>query len=117
MRRWPACLLKLPLALGALLPAACSGDVNPVRDVAVAAGVGSDRKEAPEFVARSRPQNIDYMPVGVSAPPRAVAAKPAAAVKAKEAEMDAVRAANEARAAAARQAGATPAPTVPARSP
>ncbi len=105
-----ACVIAGTAAL-----AACSGDLNPVRDVAVAAGVGNDRKKAEDFIETTRPENLDYMPVGVSAPPRAVTAKPVADVKAAEAEMDAIRAGNEARAAAARQAGATPAPQAPPR--
>jgi hypothetical protein len=100
------------LAAAALL-AGCSGDINPVRDVVVGVGVGADRKKAQDFVERTRPAQVDYMPVGVSAPARPIAAKPIAGVKAAEAEMDALRAANEARAAEARQAGATPPPQPP----
>ena len=90
--------------------AGCSGDTNPIRDVAVATGVGAQPRTAPDFVARSRPEKLDYLPVGVSAPPRATAARPQAAVSSVEAEMDALRAANEARAAEARAAGAAAAP-------
>jgi hypothetical protein len=92
---------------------ACSADVNPVRDVAVATGIGPQPRTAPDFVAASRPEKLDYIPVGVSAPARPVPAKPQASVGAFEAEMNAVRAANEARAAEARAAGASAPPAAP----
>jgi NADPH-dependent glutamate synthase beta subunit-like oxidoreductase len=98
-------------AAGAL--AACSGDFNPVRDAAVYTGVGPERKPAADFVAQSRPADLDYVPTGRIPPARAVPAKPAVTVKAAETAMDAVRATNEARAAAAREAGSTPPPQAP----
>jgi hypothetical protein len=85
---------------------ACSGDFNPVRDVAVKTGIGAERKEGPDFVRESGPKDLDYTPVGVAAPKPKTAAKTAGKVKATEGEMDAIRAANEARANEARQAGA-----------
>jgi hypothetical protein len=99
------------MALGA-----CSGDLNPVRDVAVATGVGVEPKPAPDFVTQTRPDGVTYMPVvdrTQTAPRRG---KSAADVKAVEAQMDQTRAANEAQAATARQMGATPAPA-PATAP
>jgi hypothetical protein len=87
----------------------CSGDVNPVRDVAVAVGAGAQPRTAPDFVAGSRPEKLEYLPVGTSAAPPQSKAKPQASVQSLEAEMDAVRAKNEARGAEAR-AAATPAP-------
>jgi len=65
--------------------------------------------ETPEFVARSRRGSLDYMPIGAAQPERA---KPRTAdeVKAAEAEMDALRARNEAAGAAAAGLGGTPAP-------
>ena len=86
---------------------ACSGDTNYVRDGFVAAGVGTERKKAPDFVEQSRPADIGYTPVGVAPPKRAQAAKHPSTVKAGEAEMDALRAANEARAKDTKAAGAT----------
>jgi hypothetical protein len=86
--------------------AACSGDTNYVRDGFVAAGVGAERRKAADFVEQSRPANIDYTPVGVAPPKRAQTAKAVGAVKAGEAEMDALRAANEARAKDTKAAGA-----------
>jgi hypothetical protein len=82
--------------------------VNPVRDVAVAVGAGAQPRTAPDFVAGSRPEKLEYLPIGTSAPPQSKA-KPQASVQSLEAEMDAVRAKNEARGAEAR-AAATPAP-------
>jgi hypothetical protein len=93
---------------------ACSGDVNPLRDVAVATGMGVQPRQAPDFIASSRPAQLDYVPVGTSAPARPTKAKSAAEVKALEAEMDRSRAANESAGQAAAQAGATPPPTPPA---
>ena len=75
--------------------AACSGDANPVRDTLVATGVGAQPKPAPDFVAASRPQTIDYIPVAPA--PAKTAAKSADQVKAAEAAMDKTRTANEAR--------------------
>lgn len=95
----------LPFCAAAL--AACSGDFNPVRTVAVKTGIGAERKEGADFVKESRPSNLDYTPVGVAQPKPKYTAKPVAGVKGVEAEMDALRAQNEARAQAARDAAAT----------
>ena len=90
---------------GALLAlAACAGDANPVRDVAVSAGVGTQPKPAPDFVASSRPGELDYIRPGVAT--RAGKAKSADEVKAFEVTMQKTRAANESRARAARELGA-----------
>ncbi len=98
---------------GALLAlAACSGDLNPVRDLAVATGVGAEPKPAPDFIAKSRPAEVDYIEPGLAERPSK--AKSAAEVKAAEAEMDQIRAKNEAEAAAARQLGAPPPAAAPA---
>src|SRR5215210_31631 len=95
--------------------AGCSADTNPVRDVLVATGIGAKPKPAPDFVVQSRPDAVDYIPVGAAAPARPIRGKTAAEAKATEAELDAARAAVEAKAAEARQIGAgaaaTPAPT------
>ncbi len=109
--RFSAGFRRLCLA-GALCGlAACSGDANPVRDTLVATGVGAQPKPAPDFVAASRPQTLDYIPVGTA--PAKTAAKSADQVKAAEAAMDKTRTANESQAAAARRLGSTPAPTAP----
>ena len=112
-------LQNRPLWLGrvaALLAlAACSGDTNLVRDVAVATGVGSEPKAAPDFVASTRPGELDYVRPGLAT--RTLPAKSAADVKAAEAAMDQVRAANETRAAEARELGSKTGPTIPAARP
>ncbi|MDB5591272.1 MAG: hypothetical protein JWR86_1797 [Enterovirga sp.] len=96
-------LRKAAVALfGTLLLAGCAGDANPVRDLAIASGVtGGEPRAAPDFVSRSR-TGADYVPVGTSAPRRAIRAKTKAEVGAAEAEMDRIRARNE----AARRKGA-----------
>lgn len=66
--------------------------------------------EAPDFVARSRPKSLDYMPIGVAAGERPTKARTADEIKAAEAEMDALRARNEAAGAAAARLGGTPEP-------
>lgn len=100
----------LAVAAAVLALAGCSPDTNPVRDVFVATGVGAKPKPAPDFVVQSRPEAVDYVPVGVSAPARPIRGKTVAETKAAEAELDAQRAAIEAKATEARQVGATPAP-------
>ena len=93
-----------PLACAAL--AGCAGDTNPVRDVFVATGVGAERKKPAEFVEKSRPEAVDYTPVGVAQPKRAITAKPKAGVANAEAEMDAYRSANENKAKEVKAVGA-----------
>lgn len=84
--------------------AGCGGEQNLVRDVAVASGVtGGEPKPAPDFVSRSRAPSVDYMPVGVSAPPREPI-KDKKAVGVAEAELDALRQRNDQRGARARRA-------------
>jgi hypothetical protein len=104
------------LALAALAAlVACSGDVNPVRDVVVAVGAGPEPARTPDFVARTRPSSSDYLPIGAEPPARSEKARTTTEVQAAQAELDAVRTANEAAAAAASaQAGATTPATAPA---
>jgi hypothetical protein len=97
--------------------AACSGDANPVRDIATSVGAGPTMAKTPDFVRESRPANLDYLPVGTTAPARPSPAKTADEVKAAEAEMDALKARNESAAQAAIRAGSTPAPKPAAASP
>jgi hypothetical protein len=104
-RAFPA----LILCAAAAALASC-GETNLMRDAAIATGIATPPKEAPEFVRQSRPAQLDYMPVGVSAPPREATYKSKAAVTAAEAELDTLRTGNAAKGAEARQAGATPAP-------
>jgi hypothetical protein len=99
------------IALAPLL-GACSADTNPVRDIVAAAGGGPPPADAPDFVAKTRPGTLDYIPVGTP-DRRKTPARTAEEVKAAEAELDAVRSQNEAAAQTAREAGATPAPKPP----
>jgi hypothetical protein len=101
------------LAAAAFALAGC-GETNLVRDGFVAAGMGAKVPEAAEFVRTSRPAKTDYLPVGVSAPPRPVVSKTAPEVKAGEAELDTLRGANEAKAADTRQVGSTVTTPAPA---
>jgi hypothetical protein len=103
--------LDLAAAAALLALAACAGDANPVRDVALSTGISTPPAKAADFVEKSRPESLDYQPVGVTPPTRARAAKSAAEVKAAEAEMDQARAQNENKAASARQLGASPPPS------
>jgi hypothetical protein len=104
----------LVLCATAAALASC-GETNLMRDAAYATGIATPPKEAPEFVRQSRPAKLDYLPVGVSAPPREATYKSKGAVTAAEAELDAARTGNEAKGAEARQAGATPVPTAAPR--
>jgi hypothetical protein len=104
-------VVKRFLLVTTLVLAGCSGDMNPVRDALVSTGVTPQATPAPDFVVESRPASIDYQPVGSAAPARTTPAPKPDQVKAVEAELDAVRARNEAEAAALRRAGSTPAPT------
>jgi hypothetical protein len=97
-------------ALALLTLAGCSGGANPVRDVATSLGAGPTLAPAPDFVTRSRPANLDYLPVGTSQDGRPTPARTADEIKAAEAEMDALRARNQAAGAAASKLGGTPAP-------
>jgi hypothetical protein len=111
--RAPALALTILSALGT---AGCNGSFNPVRDVATAVGAGPKVAQTPDFVARTRPANLDYMPIGTATDGRPTPARSAAEIKAAEAELDAIRARNEAAGAAAAEAGKTP-PPVPVRLP
>ncbi len=90
--------------------AGCNGTFNPVRDVASAVGAGPQMAATPDFVARSRPTNLEYMPIGTATEGRPTPARSAAEIKAAEAELDAIRARNEAAGAAATEMGKTPPP-------
>ena len=106
-----------PLMTGIALAAAfglqaCSSDLGPARGLLTSAG--GQVPAAPDFVASSRPEKLDYIPVGTPGADRRPQARSAAEVAAAEAEMEAVRARNEAQGAALRRAGQTsPAPRTP----
>jgi hypothetical protein len=92
---------------------ACSGDVNPVRDVMVDVGLGKKAPQAPDFVEKTRSKQLDYTPIGIPPASRRLKAKTAAEVHMMEQQLDQVRAQNENQALMARQLGATPPPAVP----
>lgn len=95
---------SVAVILAAVALSGCAGDANVVRDIAVASGVtGGEPRPPPDFVSRTRGP-LEYMPIGVAAPRRALPPKNAAAVGGAEAEMDGLRRRNEARAADARRA-------------
>jgi hypothetical protein len=92
---------RIALVLGAAASfalAGCAG--NPARDLAVAAGVtGGEPKPPPDFVSRTRRSNLDYIPVGTSAPRRAYRVKTQDEVKGAESELEGRRASSAAKAA------------------
>ena len=90
--------------------AGCNGSFNPVRDVATSVGAGPQLATSPDFVTRSRPANLEYMPIGTPVPERPTPARTADQIKAAEAELDALRTQNEAAGAAAAELGKTPPP-------
>ena len=114
--------IRLPvLALVALSMAtflAGCGETNLVRDAAQGVGLAGKPSEPADFVRQTR---IDapsgYMPVGVSAPPRAMQRKTTSDFKAMEATLEADKARLEAEGAAAKLAGATPAAKPPVITP
>lgn len=86
--------LAIAFALGG-----CAG--NPARDLAVAAGVtGGEPKPPPDFVSRTRRTDMDYIPVGTSAPKRAYRVKTPQEVKSAESDLEGRRAAAAAQGAA-----------------
>lgn len=88
---------------------ACTADTSPMREAA--ASPGGRVPPAPDFVARSRPGTLDFIPAGSPVPEPETQARSAAEVAATEAEMEALRLRTEAQGAAARRAGGTtPAP-------
>jgi hypothetical protein len=86
------------------------GACNPVRETFTAVGAGPNPVAAPDFVQQSRPANLDYIPVGRAVPERPTKARTADEVKAAEAELEGIRARNEAARNTAVKAGSTPAP-------
>jgi hypothetical protein len=97
-------------ALAAGLALAGCSETNLVRDAVVAVGAGPNNAQTPDFVQQTRPERLDYVPVGTAAPARPTPARTAEEVKAAEAEMEATRLRNEQAAQAALAAGSTPPP-------
>lgn len=92
------------LLAAALAGSGCSSDVGVLRSTGIA-GSAPKGPEAPDFVANSRRGEQDYMPVGVSAPKRAVRAKSTEGQKALEAELESARSRNVNRGKAAESVG------------
>jgi hypothetical protein len=107
----------------AFLLAGCAGDLNPVRDVFVATGIGDTPMERPDFVEEARPERLDYVPVGSAPAPRETAPKTVEEIAEMEEEMRRIHASNAASAAQARSLALSPPPEpvtvepVPAMSP
>lgn len=99
-------------AIGSLafLIAGCAGDLNPVRDVFVATGIGDAPRERPDFVEGTRPENLEYIPVGTAAATRETAPKTAEEIAEMEEELRRLQVANETKAAQARRLALSPAP-------
>lgn len=111
--RFPSAPRGSAIVVAALIAAnvaACAGGSNPVRDVATAVGAGPQVAPTPDFVAQSRPQSLDYMPIGTPVEGRPTPARTPDEIKAAEAELDALRSRNEAAGAAAARLGGTPPP-------
>lgn len=97
------------LALASL--AACNE--RPERSLALATGIASEPKPAPDFISSSRPATLDYLPVPAGKPEPPNNPERKAKVEALEAELTEVRTATEARGAATRAAGAASAAAPP----
>jgi hypothetical protein len=115
--RSSAILRAVAPLIACLAVGGCVLDGASVRDAAKSAGFGPKEAAAPDFVAQSRRQGGDFLPVGVSAPPREIRAKSAAGVKALEAELDASRQRNEARGRDAAKVGGAVKPPAPPKVP
>ncbi|MGL4440022.1 MAG: hypothetical protein ACRCUE_12200 [Bosea sp. (in: a-proteobacteria)] len=107
----PACktgLFAIVLALGGC------GETNLVRDAAQGVGLAGRPSPPASFVEQSRTDAPSgFMAVGVSAPARDAPRKTPAEFKALEAQLEADKSRLEAEGAAAKLAGATPAPKPP----
>ena len=94
----------------AFLLAACAGDLNPVRDVFVATGIGDVPRERPDFIEETRPERLDYIPVGTVQPTRETAPKTAEEIAEMEEELRRLQSLNEIRAMRARALALSPPP-------
>lgn len=107
-------LLALAAATLTAALAACAGDTNPVRDLVAGVGAGPPPAKTPDFVEKTRPAQVDYIPIAKTTPERPTKPRTADEVKAAETAMDKVRTDNEAAAAAAAKEGASTPPPKPA---
>jgi hypothetical protein len=96
--------LRLAALVLGLVGGGCSGDVGGLRSLGIG-GSAPRGPVAPAFVTETRRENADFLPVGVSAPPRPVRAKSSEGQKALEAELEGARSRNLARGKAAESVG------------
>jgi hypothetical protein len=94
----------------AFVLAGCAGDLNPVRDVFVATGIGDAPGARPAFVDETRPDRLQYVPVGTAAAERETPPKTPAEILAMEEELRQLQAANETSASHARSLALSPPP-------
>ncbi len=109
--------VRVATLLACLATGGCVLDGAGIRDAAKSAGFGPKEVAAPDFVRDTRREGGDFLPVGVSAPPRETRAKSAAGVKALEAELDASRQRNEAKGRDAAKVGGAVKPPAPPQVP
>lgn len=100
------------LVLGALAfgLAGCAGDLNPVRDVFVVTGIGDAPDERPDFIEETRPERLEYVPVGTAADERETPPKTPEEILAMEEELRKLQASNETSATSARSLALSPPP-------
>lgn len=102
-------MFRLPtlaaLAAGTAMAGGCSSDVSPLREAYMQVAPAPKPVAAPDFVARSRRTDGDFLPVGVSAPVRPIRAKSSEGMKALTEELEGARGRNEAKGRAAESAG------------
>ncbi|MCP8939137.1 hypothetical protein NK718_11470 [Alsobacter sp. SYSU M60028] len=100
-------LRRVGVAAAALTLAACastapsaqeSAKTPPAKSLAETLGFATTPPEPAGFVKKTRPENLEYMAVGVTPPPRAVKARTPDQVKKLEQELSATRASNNAKA-------------------
>lgn len=103
-------LAAVAMIAPSLVLSGCAGDLNPVRDVFVATGIGEGPREAPEFISQSRPAESGYIPIGQTAPPRQTAPKSDDELAVMEDELRSLRDRNTASASQARALAISPAP-------
>ncbi len=91
----------LAAVMAAIPLAGCAGGKGFLREAGLEGNPARKELAAPEFVTASRRSQDDFLPVGVSAPQRAVRARNEASRKALEAELEAAGRRNQARGKAA----------------
>lgn len=95
------------LSLTLFVCAGCAGN-SPVRGLATTTGFATDTPEGADFVKQTRPAQLEYRPVGVKPPERAMKPMTEEELKGLEGSLEARRNSNEAQAAAAKALSNTP---------